>query len=88
MKEPETGLQHPDPRAAPEYVPLIAVPERVAEPVADPEHGEPNVSVKVAVCPLMVPETVPPPGPGMSALKLQPDCATTTVPDPETPHEL
>lgn len=41
----------------PEKVPLTAFPDTVPVPVAEPVHGDPNVTVKLMSFPLIVPAT-------------------------------
>jgi tRNA U34 5-methylaminomethyl-2-thiouridine-forming methyltransferase MnmC len=72
MNEPDTGLQQPRPVAPPEYVPEMAVLPIVAVPEADPEQGTVKYRVNLADLPLISPATVPPPRPGMRAVKVQP----------------
>jgi hypothetical protein len=88
MNDPDTGLQQPNPVAPPVKVPEIAVRPTVAVPEADPEQGAEKNRVKVAELLSIWPAIVPPPKPGMRALKVQPTWPTITIPEPEPPQEL
>lgn len=69
VKLPVTGSQQPI--ARPEYIPLTALDEIIAVPVAVPLHGAANASVNLVRSPLIVPCTVP--RTGIAALKLHTD---------------
>lgn len=82
------GPQQPAPAFVPLKVPLKALPLSVAVPVAEPLHGEPNVTVNTAEPPLIVPETAMPNGLGVDVLNEHPVCVTVTAVEPEKPQEL